>query len=127
VSRNTAHVPAATDPGVRAQARLRLDKWLWQARFFKTRSLAAKFVEQSRVRLDGRATDKPSAVVSEGTVLTFPLGDRVRIIQILKLGERRGPAAEARTLYADLANPQAQSDTRSNPSGVILAPAQRSG
>ena len=81
---------------------MRLDKWLWQARFFKTRSLAAQFVEKARCRLNGRVTDKPHANVEPGMVLTFALGPKVRVIRILALGERRGPAVEARTLYEEI-------------------------
>ena len=81
---------------------MRLDKWLWQARFFKTRSLAARYVETSRCRVDGRVTDKPHAAVVPGMVLTFALGPRVRVIRIRALGERRGPASEARGLYDEI-------------------------
>jgi ribosome-associated heat shock protein Hsp15 len=81
---------------------MRLDKWLWQARFFKTRSLAARYVETSRCRVDGRVTDKPHAAVAPGMVLTFALGSRVRVIRIRALGERRGPASEAHALYDEI-------------------------
>ena len=81
---------------------MRLDKWLWQARFFKTRSLAARYVETSRCRVDGRVTDKPHAAVAPGMVLTFALGPRVRVIRIRALGERRGPASEAQALYDEI-------------------------
>ena len=81
---------------------MRIDKWLWQARFFKTRSLATHFVEKSRCRIDGRATDKPHAVVAPGMVLTFALGPRVRVVKIVALGERRGPATEAQSLYDEI-------------------------
>ena len=82
--------------------RMRLDKWLWHARFFKTRSLAQRYVEKARCRLDGRVTDKPHATVAPGMVLTFALGPKVRVVRILALGERRGPAPEARTLYDEI-------------------------
>jgi ribosome-associated heat shock protein Hsp15 len=81
---------------------MRLDKWLWQARFFKTRSLAARHVEKSRCRIDGRAVDKPHATVVPGMVLTFALGANVRVVRIVALGERRGPAPEARALYEEI-------------------------
>jgi ribosome-associated heat shock protein Hsp15 len=81
---------------------MRLDKWLWHARFFKTRSLAARYIEKSRCRIDGRAVDKPHAVVVPGMVLTFALGPKVRVVRILALGERRGPAPEARALYQEI-------------------------
>jgi len=94
--------------------KLRLDKWLWQARFFKTRSLAAREVSAGHVRINGDKTDKPARAVGLGDVLTFPQARRVRVVRIEALGARRGPASEAQTLYTDL-NPDA--DTRSeNPS-----------
>jgi ribosome-associated heat shock protein Hsp15 len=81
---------------------MRLDKWLWHARFFKSRSLAARHVETARCRLDGRVVDKPHATVAPGMVLTFALGPRVRVVRILALGTRRGPAPEARALYDEI-------------------------
>jgi len=81
---------------------MRLDKWLWQARFFKTRTLAARYVEKSRCRIDGRAVEKPHAAVAPGMVLTFALGPHVKVVRIMALGERRGPATEARTLYEEI-------------------------
>lgn len=78
---------------------LRLDKWLWQARFFKTRGAAAAFCGSGRLRLNRRTIDKPSAAVRPGDVLTFPHGDDIRVLRVLALGKRRGPPAEARTLY----------------------------
>lgn len=84
---------------------MRLDKWLWQARFFKTRSLAARYVQKSRCRIDGRAVEKPHAAVAPGMVLTFALGPHVKVVRIMALGERRGPAPEARTLYEEIDPP----------------------
>jgi ribosome-associated heat shock protein Hsp15 len=81
---------------------MRLDKWLWHARFFKSRSLATRFIEKSRCRIDGRVVDKPHAAVAPGMVLTFALGARVRVVRIVALGERRGPAPEARALYDEI-------------------------
>jgi ribosome-associated heat shock protein Hsp15 len=81
---------------------MRLDKWLWHARFFKSRTLASRFVEQTRPRLDGRVVDKPHAAVTAGAVLTLALGPRVRVVRVVALGERRGPAIEARTLYEEI-------------------------
>jgi ribosome-associated heat shock protein Hsp15 len=81
---------------------MRLDKWLWHARFFKTRGLASRYVEKARCRVDGRVTDKPHASVAPGMVLTFALGPRVRVVRIRALGERRGPSVEARALYDEI-------------------------
>jgi ribosome-associated heat shock protein Hsp15 len=85
---------------------LRLDKWLWHARFARTRSLAAKLVSEARFRINGNPTEKAHHAVRPGDVLTFPLGPHIRVIKVLALGVRRGPAPEARTLYEDLEPPQ---------------------
>ncbi len=87
------------------EASQRLDKWLWCARFFKSRSLAAKFCDEGRLRVSGQVTHKAHYAVRPGDVLTFPLGPHIRVIKILALAGRRGPASEARSLYDDLACP----------------------
>jgi ribosome-associated heat shock protein Hsp15 len=84
---------------------LRLDKWLWQARFFKTRALAAQLIGKGRVRINQTVVTKPHHRVRPGDVLTFPQSATVRVVRVLELGSRRGPAPEARTLYQDLAEP----------------------
>tara|TARA_A100001015_G_C14687687_1_gene593221 strand:+ start:247 stop:675 length:429 start_codon:yes stop_codon:yes gene_type:complete len=86
-------------------ATVRIDKWLWYARFFKTRSLATKFVTSGKLRIDGDVVSKPHRQIKKGQVLTFPLGNNIRIIQIADFGGRRGPAPEAQALYEDLAPP----------------------
>ena len=84
----------------------RADVWLWRARFFKTRSLAAKFVDEGRVRLTraGQETrlDKCARPVKVGDALVFALGGKLIAVTVAGLGERRGPPAEARTLYSPL-------------------------
>ncbi len=84
----------------------RIDVWLWRARFFKTRTLSAKFVEEGRIRLtrQGGETrlDKPSRAIKCGDGLVFALGGRVTAIRIEALGMRRGPPTEARALYSSL-------------------------
>jgi len=89
-----------------AEEACRIDVWLWRARFFKTRSLAARFVDEGRVRLirPGAETrlDKPSRSVRCGDGLVFAVGGRLIAVRIEALGERRGPASEARALYAPL-------------------------
>src|SRR3954452_24520327 len=90
---------------------LRLDKWLWHARFARTRSLAAKLVAAARVRINGNPTDKAHHSVRPGDVVTFPLGPPIRVIRVLALGLRRGPALEARTLYEDLEPPPPKPST----------------
>ncbi len=81
---------------------LRLDKWLWYARFFKTRSAANKAISGGRFRLDGTVMNKPHRQALCGQVLTFVQGNRIRVIKIRTLGSRRGPASEALLLYEDL-------------------------
>lgn len=87
-------------------ARVRLDKWLWFARFFKTRSLATKVVASGHVRVNGTHVSKPSTNVGKGDTVTFPQARDVRVIRIDATGSRRGPATEAQALYTDLAPPQ---------------------
>jgi len=86
----------------------RIDVWLWRARFFKTRGLAARFVEDGRVRRAQHGEqvrlDKASRTVRPGDHLVFAIGGRVIAIAVEALGERRGPAAEARALYTELQN-----------------------
>ncbi len=84
---------------------LRLDKWLWFARFLKSRTLAGELCAGGRVRVSGRVVAKPSQTIKIGDVLTFPLGPHIRVIEVKALGVRRGPAEEARTLYEDLSPP----------------------
>jgi ribosome-associated heat shock protein Hsp15 len=87
----------------------RIDVWLWRARFFKSRGLAAAFVESGRVRLThaGRQSrlDKPSRSVHPSDELLFALGGRLVALRVTALGDRRGPADEARTLYLELPPP----------------------
>ncbi len=84
----------------------RIDVWLWRARFFKTRALAARSVEAGRLRVlrAGQETrlDKPSRTVRVGDALVFAIGGRLVAVRIEGLGDRRGPASEARCLYAQL-------------------------
>ena len=85
-----------------AAQRLRLDKWLWQARFFKTRALAADLIADGHLRVNGTPVSRPGRDITTGDVLTFPQGTRIRVVRILALGLRRGPATEAQALFADL-------------------------
>jgi ribosome-associated heat shock protein Hsp15 len=80
---------------------IRLDKWLWYARFFKTRGLATKTVKASHVRLNSVKIDKASQTVGAGDRLEFLQGRVTRIVTIQACGVRRGPAPEAQTLYED--------------------------
>ena len=82
--------------------KLRLDKWLWHARFVKIRGLVASLVTGRRVRVNSAKAAKPAHMVGPGDVLTFPQGDNIRVVRVLAIGLRRGPAPEAQMLYADL-------------------------
>ena len=88
---------------------LRVDKWLWYARFFKSRTLAARMSASGRLRINGNPIAKAHHPVKEGDVLTFPKGHHIRVVRIQALAARRGPAAEARALYDDLDPPRAVS------------------
>jgi ribosome-associated heat shock protein Hsp15 len=90
--------------------KLRVDKWLWHARFFKTRTLAAKVVSEGKVRVDSTRISKPSRNVGAGNTLTFAQGDSVRVVRIVAIGLRRGPAPEAQALYDDLSPPVEKRD-----------------
>lgn len=84
---------------------LRLDQWLFYARFFKSRSLAAKQCKARKIRINGEPQTKASAQVAVGDVLTFPKAGRIVVVKVAALGTRRGPAPEARALYEDLSPP----------------------
>ena len=88
---------------------LRIDKWLWYARFFQSRALASRMVSSGRLRMNGESISKPHRQVLPDMVLVFPQGETIRTIKVLALTTRRGPASEAQTLYEDLDPPQAKS------------------
>jgi ribosome-associated heat shock protein Hsp15 len=85
----------------------RLDKWLWCARFMKARSDCARLIGEGMVRINRQATDKAHARLRPGDVLTLPLRGQVRVIEVLALAKRRGPASEAQTLYREVPCPEA--------------------
>jgi ribosome-associated heat shock protein Hsp15 len=89
---------------------LRLDKWLWFARFFKTRSLATKYVQSGKLRVNTVTVAKPHYSLRVGDVLTFPMRSGIKVVKILELGQRRGPAPEAQALYEDLSPPPPPKD-----------------
>lgn len=91
--------------------KLRLDKWLWFARFFKTRSLAAARVAAGDVRVNGDRVTKRSTTIAPGDVLTFSQGRVVRVIEVKTIGTRRGPAPEAQALYNDMSPTQPPKET----------------
>lgn len=103
----------AAAPSVPTQ---RLDRWLWCARFFKTRTMASKFVGDGHVRVTRKdktvRAGKPSFPIREGDTLVFTRGERLRIIKVLARAARRGPPSEAQTLYADESPPPAPKEEK---------------
>lgn len=89
-----------------AEGSLRLDQFLWYARFAKTRNIAQSLVGEGHVRIDGRAVHKPAAAVRVGSVLGLPLAGHVRIVRVEALPARRGPPPEAQACYTDLVPPR---------------------
>lgn len=88
------------DPG--AAPFLRLDTWLWHARLAKTKAACARLVEAGGFRLNRQPVTKAHARLRVGDVLTFAWQEEVRVWRVLDLGERRGPASEARALYEEV-------------------------
>jgi len=87
-----------------SDGRIRIDKWLWRARFHKTRALAQAAAIKGHIRLNGRRIEKASAEVRIGDVLTVPRGRDVVVLRVKDCGIRRGPATEAQGLYEILAD-----------------------
>jgi ribosome-associated heat shock protein Hsp15 len=79
---------------------IRIDKWLWAARFFKTRSLASEAVERGRVRVNGERC-KPARALKLGELLDIDNGSTEWQVRVLALADKRGPATMARQLYED--------------------------
>jgi len=79
--------------------RIRIDKWLWHARFYRSRPLAQEAAESGKLRLNGARVVKSGHGVKCGDVLTVPQGREVLAVRVVAFGERRGPASEARALY----------------------------
>lgn len=90
-----------------SEPRVRIDVWLWRARLVKTRAAASRLVSEGGVRVvrqDGasRALDKPSAEIAPGDTLLIPARGVIRSVTVRAIGVRRGPSAEARTLYGEV-------------------------
>lgn len=83
----------------------RIDQWLWYARQFKSRSQASKFCSDKKIRLDGQLVSKASTLIHIGSTLTFVKNEQIKVVKILDIGKRRGPASEAEALYQDLSPP----------------------
>lgn len=83
----------------------RLDKWLWCARVMRARSDCAVLVAEGGLRINRQPTSKPHARLRVGDVVTLPTRQSVRVLEVLALATRRGPAGEARGLYREIAEP----------------------
>ena len=81
---------------------MRLDRFLFFTRLLKSRTQAQALLEQGRTRVDGRRVEKASDVVRVGATITLPLRGAVRVIRVVSLPARRGPAPEARACYEEL-------------------------
>jgi ribosome-associated heat shock protein Hsp15 len=81
------------------EVRIRIDKWLWHARFYRSRILAQAAAESGLVRLNGVRVLKAGHGLKCGDVVTVPLGSQILAIRVVAFGKRRGPASEARQLY----------------------------
>jgi ribosome-associated heat shock protein Hsp15 len=84
---------------------LRVDRYLHCIRLVKSRTLAQALVAEGRVRIDGRRIEKSADEVQVGSVIALPLRGQVRVLRVLALPQRRGPAPEARAAYEELAEP----------------------
>jgi len=92
------------------RAKARLDQWLWFARFVKSRSLAARLCAAGAVEINGNPVKKPNQTVRVGDIVVVPQGGWERTVRVVALGIRRGPTAEARTLYEEAAAASRLSD-----------------
>ena len=109
--------------------RLRIDKWLWAARFFKTRSIAKTAIEGGKVHIDGQRV-KVSREIGIGDIVVVKQGWDEKEIEVMALSDRRGPASEAQQLYAEtersLARRAKEAEAR-KAAGAMARPAQRPG
>jgi ribosome-associated heat shock protein Hsp15 len=81
---------------------VRIDRFLFFIRLVKSRTLAQSVIADGRVRIDGKRIEKPSEEIRAGSILALPLHDRVRVLRVLSLPARRGPAREAQACYEEL-------------------------
>ena len=101
---------------------MRIDKWLWAARFFKTRSAAQQAVEGGRVKLNGERT-KPARELKAGDTLSIHIGAYEWLITVTRLTDRRGPASVAKTLYEEDAGSHARRQEQVANRRLMIEPA----
>lgn len=116
--KDDSETPDRISEGDGGRSTLRLDKWLWYARFFKSRSSAAKLCAAGKLRLNRMTVWKAHQPVRPGDVLTFPQNWHIRVVKVVALGARRGPAAEARLLFEDLEPVESRRSKASRPTPV---------
>lgn len=108
--------------------KVRIDKWLWAARFFKTRSLAKNAIDGGKVHADGQRV-KASKEITVGQVLTIRQGWDEKDVEVLDLSDKRGPAPVAQQLYQEtadsIAKREAEAAKRKVLRGIDLMPEQR--
>lgn len=102
-----------------AQARQRLDKWLWAARFFKTRALATEAIGLGRVRVEGQVV-KPARELKPGDLVEVRQAGHIKTVRVLGLSAQRGPAPVAQALYAE--TPESQAARQASAERQRLAP-----
>jgi ribosome-associated heat shock protein Hsp15 len=85
-----------------AHVKTRLDKWLWFARVVKTRAIAQELASSGHVKINGQRAESAAKAIRIGDVLTIALPSRVRVLKVLDVSERRGPASDAKVLYQEL-------------------------
>ncbi len=106
MTKHTRHLPVDPQSNLSTETDAadtqRLDRWLWVARFFRSRSAATRLCAGAGVRVNRRKVQKPAHSLRIGDVLTFPQGGVIRVVRVLGLAPKRGAYAEARLLYEDL-------------------------
>ena len=110
------------DDAPATKARLRVDKWLWAARFYKTRSLASDAVKGGRVQVAGQRV-KPSKEIGPGDVVEITIGQARRTVVVLGVAGRRGPAVEAQLLYEETPESRAEGERLAAQRRLLAPPA----
>ena len=105
---------------------MRIDKWLWAARFFKTRSIASDAVDGGHVELNGERA-KPAKSVTPGDVLRIRVNQNTFVVHVRALAERRGPASEARQLYEETSESRVERERLAEQRRLAPAPAYEEG
>ncbi len=108
-----------TDTSPAPKGTQRLDKWLWFARVVKTRTQAAALVTEGRIRINTVKTDRPAQPVRPGDMLTIALRGRIRVLEVVLPGDKRGGAPEAALLFKDQSPPPPPRAVDEHPDGGL--------